>query len=167
MSYDAKLRAAVKSPHAQFHLFILTFSKGKPDEQYFFFEGHEDPAFYVDKAQVYLGDCGYHEFVCMGRDCVLKVHELVARDNRAIDRAHFFVDKDHNDITIGETGFSGSIFRTSVYSFENYLVCERVLRRFWVERLHLASTDERLNENILVFREMHASLMRRMRVLTG
>lgn len=165
MDYGTLLREAAESSHAIFHIFMLTISKARPNEQYLFFEGDDDPLFYVHQAQVFLGNRDYHEFVCKGRDAVLKVHDLIARDNRAIERTHFFVDKDHNDVMRGETEFSGSIFRTCCYSFENYMVCERVLRRFWVERLHLPSTDQRLGQTITAFKAMHNCLMRRMRVL--
>src|SRR5690554_2700418 len=112
MDYQKLLREALDSSHSQFHQFALALSKGQPNEQYFFFEGYDDPCFYVDKAQAYLRQRPHHEFVCDGRDGVLKVHDLIARDNRAIDRTHFFIDKDHNDIVKGETSFSGSIFQT-------------------------------------------------------
>lgn len=165
MDHATRLREEAESPHAQFHQYVLLISKGQPDDQYFFFEGDDDPIFYGDQAQSFLGERLYHDFICRGREEVLKAHDLVARDGRAIDRTHFFVDKDHNDIMGGRTNFSASIFQTCFYSFENYLVCERVLRRFWVERLHLSSSDERLEHTIDTFRVMHLSLMKRMRVL--
>lgn len=165
MDHAEVLREEAGGSHAQFHQFILALQKGQADDQYLFFEGDDDPLFYVDLAQNFLNDRLHLEFICHGREGVLKVHELVARDRRAIERAHFFIDKDHNDILNGEEKFSGSIFRTVGYSFENYIVCERVLRRFWVERLHLPSTDSRLDQTIGAFRSMHKSFMRRMRIL--
>jgi len=165
MNYVDFLRKEAEGSHAQFHQFLLTVGQEGPDSHYFFFEGDDDPLFYLDQAQSFLENRTYYEFICQGREGVLKVHELVARDGRASDRTHFFVDKDHNDIMGGVQPTAPSVFQTYCYSFENYLVCDRVLRRFWGERLHLPSTDQRLAETMELFREMRSSLMKRMRIL--
>lgn len=36
MDYSTLLREATESPHAIFHIFMLTISKARPNEQYFF-----------------------------------------------------------------------------------------------------------------------------------
>lgn len=165
MDHAQFLRNEVQGSHAQFHQFVLALSEGAHDDQYFFFEGDDDPVFYVGQSLSFLNAREYHIFICRGRSDVLKVHELVARDGRASERSHFFIDRDHNDILASPSDYPASVFQTRCYSFENYLVCDRVVRRFWVERLHLPSTDARLTKYVARFHAMHTSLMKRLRLL--
>ena len=165
MDQLAFLRKESEGPHSQFHQFILALARDQPDHQYFFFEGEDDPIFYMGQIIPHLNNRGYSEYICLGRDPVVKAHELVARDGRASDRTHFFIDKDHNDILYGAKPLPPSIFQTEHYSFENYLVCEQVIRRFWVERLRLSSADQRLAEVLDNFSIMHKSALKKMRIL--
>lgn len=105
------------------------------------------------------------EFVCEGRGNVFVVHAMCARDGRALDRCHFFVDKDLNDVLQPGFAVPAPVFQTATYSFENYLVCETVLRRFWVERMRLDIMDERYAQYVSDFHTFHAQFGRKMRLL--
>lgn len=159
------LRNEAKSPHAVFHQFILTQSKSANDARFLFFEGEDDPVFYIGQILPYLCNREYHEFVCNGRDGVIKLHDLCARDGRSTDRTLFFIDKDHSDILSPQATLPTCFFQTECYSFENYIVCESVFRRFWVERLHLQSTDARYANWLKRFKGLSCSFASRMRLL--
>lgn len=158
------LREEAKSPHSLYHQFLLAQSTN-PDAHFLFFEGGEDPAFFVGHVLPHLKGREYHEFVCNGRDGVIKVHELCARDGRASDRSLFFIDKDHTDVLGLEEMLPFNVYQTEFYSFENYIVCKQVVRRFWTERLRLQSTDLRLSAYLADFDKLLASFSARMGVL--
>lgn len=161
------LREEARAPHAVFHQFILMLAKCTPDSHFLFFEGSEDPAFFVGFVIPLLNGRDYHEFICNGRQPVFKVNELCRRDGRAFDRTLFFVDKDHCDLmNPGET-IPSRIFQTECYSFENYLVCKHSFRRFWTERLHLHSNGTRFDFYYSLFERLHQSFLDRMKFLVG
>lgn len=159
------LRDEARGPHALFHQFALTQARSAENAYFLFFEGVDDPAFFGGYVAPLLGGREYHEYICNGRDGVLKAQELCARDGRARDRTLFFVDKDHTDIMGGAAGLPEIVFQTEYYSFENYLVCKSVFRRFWVERLRLSIADARYQEYLELFERLHSSFNHRMRIL--
>ncbi|MEA9776425.1 DUF4435 domain-containing protein [Xanthomonas campestris] len=165
MDYAAVLRGEAESGHAQYHEYVLSLGSVSADLVFLFFEGDDDPAFYNNYIVGRVGCREYREFVCNGRVEVLKAHELVARDGRGGGRALFFVDKDLTEII--DPGFlvPASVFQTSVYSFENYLVCHEVFRRYWVERLRLPYFDRRFAAWSEILASAHANFMRHCKVL--
>lgn len=159
------LREEARAPHAVFHQFLLLLGKAAQDCHFFFFEGSEDPAFYIGFLLKRLDGREYHEFVCNGRQGALKVNELCSRDGRATDRVMYFIDKDHCDIMNPEESLPSRVFQTDCYSFENYLVCKQSFRRFWSERLRLHSGDPRYEAYLSLFERVHVSFMSRMHIL--
>lgn len=166
MDFAEQLKLEVRGAHAVFHEFAMLMSRLREQAYFFFFEGDEDPAFYMGYIHARLAGRSAYTFVCDGRAEVLKAHELVQRDGRGSDRAMFFVDKDHSDIAGDVPPASApSVFQTTHYSIENYLVCEDVFKRFWTERLHLPVTDSRLDDCLSLFRSLHGQFVRRSRLL--
>lgn len=159
------LRRETVSPHAAFHQFALAQTRETSRTHFLFFEGDDDPLFYVSFVLPSINDCPYVELMCDGRDGVLKAHELCARDGRAADRTMFFVDKDLTDFLHSGAVSSPKVFETENYSFENYIVCESVFRRFWVERLKLSVLDSRYKHHVELFCVLHNSFMKKMRLV--
>lgn len=159
------LREEARAPHAVFHQFMLLLGKSPPDCHFLFFEGAEDPTFFIGFVLARLDGREYHEFVCNGRQGVIKVNELCSRDGRAFDRSLYFIDKDHCDLMSPEEVLPSRTFQTDCYSFENYLVCKQSFRRFWTERLHLHSGDSRYDSYQLLFERLHQSFFQRMHFL--
>ena len=159
------LRNEAKSPHAVFHEFILELGKRHSDCYFLFFEGSEDPTFYSGFVLDRLADREYHDFVCHGRQGVIKVNELCNRDGRAFNRSLFFIDKDHSNLLCPEEVLPPRTFQTECYSFENHLVCKESFRRFWSERLHLRFNDSRYDFYIDLFEKLHQSFFDRMKYL--
>lgn len=156
------LRAEARTPHAVFHQFMLLLGNSTPDCHFFFFEGSEDPAFYIGFILPRLHSREYHEFVCNGRNGVIKVNELCSRDGRAFDRTLYFIDKDHCDLMNPTEVLPNRLFQTDCYSFENYLICKQSFRRFWTERLHLQSGDPRFDSYLELYHRLHQSFLKRM-----
>lgn len=159
------LREEARSPHAVFHQFMLLMGKSTPESFFLFFEGSEDPAFFIGFILSRLNGREYHELVCNGRQGVIKVNELCSRDGRAFDRTLYFIDKDHCDLMNPTEVLPNRMFQTDCYSFENYIVCKQSFRRFWTERLHLHSDDPRLDSYHELYERLHQSFLKRMHIL--
>lgn len=145
IDYKKILDNEIKDGHVAFHEFALNIDSEALHVRFFFFEGDEDPSFYMPQISHRLHGLEGRQFICNGREQVLKAHEMVQRDGRGSGRSLFFVDKDHTDF-FGNDDACGkaSIFQTRFYSIENYLVSDDVFRCYWVQRLHLSEYDPRL-----------------------
>lgn len=166
MDYAELLRRETHDPHAVFHQFVLAVSMADANSLFFFFEGDEDPAFYMPHIVPRISGRTFHTLICYGRHQVLKANELVERDGRGMGRTFFFVDKDHTDILAGTSAtLPTSVFQTCYYSIENYLTCDTVFRRFWVERLHLSDLDPRYPTYLEALNLLTAKFVKKSRVL--
>jgi hypothetical protein len=166
MDYRKILESEMGDGHVAFHEFAMNIGKEPINVHFLFFEGNEDPSFYMPHISHRLGARGSRQFICNGREHVLKAHEMVQRDGRGHGRSLFFLDKDHSDI-LGEPSIDGlqSVFQTAVYSMENYLVSDEVFRAYWTQRLHLSEYDprflsysERANAILCSFRRRNLSV---------
>ncbi len=167
MDYVELLRAEARGAHAVFHQFALARSVDAA-ALFFFFEGEEDPTFYMPHIVARLSDRRHHVFICYGRSEVLKSHSLVERDGRGAQQALFFIDKDHTDfMSNADPNLPWSVFQTDLYSIENYLTCENVFRRYWIERLHLSDLDPRYAECLRSMQRVMSSFESRCRLLTA
>jgi len=164
MDYVQFLAKEAQKAHPIFHEYLLSLTRATPQTRYFFFEGDEDPAFYTGFILSRKPELMYHSFICDGRSEVIKVNRLIAQDGRETDKCLYFIDKDHTDI-MGEGKEGNAFFQTIHYSFENYLVCEGLLRRFWRERLHLSYLDERFEKFLSTFQHIYTAFLKRMRLL--
>lgn len=166
MDYAELLRRETHDAHAIFHQFALAVSTAQAGSLFFFFEGDEDPSFYMPHIAPRISGRSFHTLICYGRHQVLKANELVERDGRGTGRTLFFVDKDHTDIVAGAPNtVPRSVFQTCYYSIENYLTCEAVFRRFWVERLHLSDLDPRYPTYLSALNVLTANFVKKSRVL--
>lgn len=165
MDYTKQLQAEIQGAHAIFHEFAMLLSRINTSAHFLFFEGDEDPSFYMSFVHPRLNGRETHTFVCNGRTEVLTALRLVEQDGRGLSRSMFFIDKDHTDFCETEELSHDALFQTSTYSIENYVVCSSVLRRYWVERLHLSDTDPRTQEYMKMFEEMHQQFAAKSRVL--
>lgn len=143
MSYADSMRAEAASSHSIFHQVTLSLSRESPELLYLFFEGYEDPGFYIRHVLSILPGRDYQEFICSGRTNLIDLHALLTRDPRLRGRELYFIDKDDSDLIPGTPALPSGIFQTVFYSFENYIPNDVVFRRFWVEKLHLSTLDDR------------------------
>lgn len=145
MTYKEILADATGNGHVAFHEYAINLNKENTNTVFLFFEGYEDPSFYMQHIQPRLKHRVARIFICYGRSEVLTAHRLIQRDGRASGRTLFFIDKDHTDIMgVEDTAGLTSIYQTQSYSIENYLASEELFRRFWTHRLHLSEYDARL-----------------------
>lgn len=168
MDYLKQLENEMGDGNVAFHEYIMNFPREPMDTHFLFFEGNEDPSFYMIHIRPHLREREIKFFICNGRAEVLKAYEMVQRDGRGTKRSLFFVDKDHNDIMGNNDTYElKNIYQTSTYSIENYLVLESVFRAYWTQRLHLSEYDPRLTEYISRFKSILNTFRKRCLILTG
>lgn len=164
-TYVDKLKSECSKAHAIFHEVILSIGRFPDSAKFLFFEGEEDPAFYLGHVTGYTVEEHLLSKICHGRDDVLKVLDLIRADGRLNERALFFVDKDHNDFVGGKVSCDDHVFQTKWYAIENYIVSEGVFFRFWVDFLHLDSGDERRSSYYSKFVKTYSRFERKMAIL--
>ncbi|UYY87338.1 DUF4435 domain-containing protein [Alcaligenes sp. SMD-FA] len=168
MDYLKKLEKEMGDGNVAFHEYVMNFARESINTHFLFFEGNEDPSFYMIHIKPHLGTRETKLFICSGRAEVLKAYKMVQRDGRGANRSLFFVDKDHNDIMGNNDTYDlNSVYQTSTYSIENYLVVESVFRAYWTQRLHLSEYDARFTVYLSRFKSILNTFRKRCLILTG
>jgi hypothetical protein len=90
------------------------------------FEGDGDKGVYFQWVKQSRPGFSYEPFLCQGKKNVLMLKKVVDRDRSGLARGvYFLIDRDFDDYQGNDPG--ASIFMTSRYSIENYLVTHEVL----------------------------------------
>jgi hypothetical protein len=120
-----ELRAA-RGTAAELKLQLVALRADLPEGLIFVFEGDDDRAVYLGwTRQIGLG-VRYEPFTCGGKNGVIALWRALKRDvNNLGEDVYFFVDRDFDELKGDER--DDSIFVTSKYSVENYLVDSDVL----------------------------------------
>lgn len=115
------LSSQAETESAALHDFILQFNE-KSNDLYLFFEGVEDPPFYMPsiRAHVHQGRCW--KYVCNGKHPLAGVRQYLVNNRYSLDRMLFFVDRDFDDLLQCQISNEPRTFITGPYSIENYLV---------------------------------------------
>lgn len=112
-----------------------------PDVLIFAFEGIDDKSVYAHWIRNIDANLYYESFVCSNKSRLLKLLDVVRRDQTNIgENIYFFVDRDFDDLQERET--SEMIFLTERYSIENYIVTRGVLEAVLRDELHCHGAPE-------------------------
>jgi hypothetical protein len=133
--YLDHLKEARKRP-AVLKLRLASLRSEAPDIIVFAFEGDDDKIVYSQWIRRILPALEYEPFPCGGKKEVLQLREVVLRDVSGIGGPiYFFVDRDFDDLPEGCID-DDTIFMTSRYSVENYLVTAEVLVELLKNEFH-------------------------------
>ena len=163
MSRVQFLRSKRNVLQAVVHRFLLKYRAGSNDI-YLFFEGKDDPSFYLPEIRKRASSFGTaHTFQCEGKGTLLAVHGKVINrvDNK--HRCLFFIDKDLDNYLGIRSPRHRNIFVTSPYSIENYICTEESVRILWTELLHLPESDQRMQAMLTHFSSSYSSYVRSIR----
>lgn len=164
MDYAQSLREEREKAHSIFHSVVLELTDFGDSVFLAFFEGEDDPSFYLPHLRARCEGREYKSYICNGRGEVLTVLRLLEADGRAISRSMFFIDKDHNDL-LGTIVVHRQLLQTEFYSIENYLVDPKMFLTYWVEILHLDATDKREKNYLDQFDKAYVRFAKRMQTL--
>jgi hypothetical protein len=133
------MRAARQSPAVVLQEYNNLRSK-VPGKPIFSFEGFEDTIFYGVMAQKFELELDYGVLVCRGKDRVLDLRELLARNKSEDARfVWYFVDQDFDGLKGRKAGTD--IYCTSTYSFENSIVGGNILRQLLEGEFRCVGSD--------------------------
>lgn len=135
MSFLASLVAAPDTLSSKQNLFLLEF-KANGKTVFIMYEGYDDPSLYAHAVEQYL-PTGYSiRFLrCGNKKKVLDFRAWYQQRWAENPRALFCVDKDHDDLVVTPLSVStgGTLFVTSGYSVENYVMGTASIHRALVE----------------------------------
>ncbi len=131
------------------HEFMGSYVSGAP-RIYSFFEGKEDPSFYINVLRNNVPDTWQLRRWCVGKkDDVYAVYAAIdfgRFDRRAVV---FFVDRDLSDLLSETYPEAANIYVTDYYSIENDLVNREMLDRILGELLGLVNVSQTNLDNVL------------------
>lgn len=139
-----KLKAEATSDCVAFAEFMLQYKKGE-DILYCFFEGFEDRTYYSIRIENISKSENFRDYVCGGKDQVIKVHNLVKNnDHYKTIKTAFFVDKDFDE----NKSLSEEIYVTPTYSIENLYCCKESFEKILITEFKMKRTDKDFNSCI-------------------
>lgn len=152
-----ELRNSRKKP-AVIYTKFLDDKKNFPNKYFLFFEG-EDYKYYLVRIEEHLHiDYEQHShYSCGGKSGVLKVRQLIDRDEYHDTKKLFFIDKDFSDENIYSDEID--IYQTPCYSIENLYTSKKSFEKMLVSEFGLSSSDEDFvkcsNDYSLRIKEFH------------
>lgn len=116
--------------------FMLQYKKGM-DSLYCFFEGFEDRTYYSIRINNLSNVEDYNDYVCGGKDDVLKVHNLIKENSHYKEvKTGFFVDGDFDEGPVPDT-----IYVTPTYSIENFYCSQESFEKIIVAEFKMKKID--------------------------
>lgn len=104
------------------------------------FEGFDDVSFYSVVFRMVRPTLLFKPFVCKGKGRVLKLRDILSRNQTHVsDLNVFFIDKDFDGLRGYASG--DDLYCTETYSFENLLVTENVLERLLITEFRCVNED--------------------------
>lgn len=136
MDIVERLREEATSDCVAYTEFMLQYKRTN-DALYCFFEGYEDRTYYTIRVEN-ISDSSVTDFVCGGKDDVIKVHSLIKKNPLYQSaKTGFFVDSDFDnyDIPIG-------IYKTPTYSIENLYCLQESFEKILIAEFKMKRTDD-------------------------
>ncbi|MGY1530216.1 DUF4435 domain-containing protein [Luteimonas sp. A649] len=106
---------------AALHEFMLRFVESS-DDLHLFFEGEEDPSFYMPAVRARASKLISWKYVCNGKPALAELRNYLVKKGYPLSRVLFFVDRDFDDLLGCQISSEPRTFITDYYSIENYLV---------------------------------------------
>lgn len=115
------LTSQARAESAVLHEFMLRFQESSND-LHLFFEGDEDPSFYMPVVRARARGVVSWSYVCGGKPALAELRRYLVEKKYLLDRVLFFVDRDFDDLLGCQINPNPRTFITDPYSIENYLV---------------------------------------------
>lgn len=117
-SYVDLLNEAASSETAIFHEFRILYSQGD-GAVHAFFEGEEDPLYFLPAIRAANPERHVHSYVCYGKRKVWSIRTSIYENGFERTSCLFFVDRDFDDLLGGQIGQDDRTYITDNYSIEN------------------------------------------------
>lgn len=165
MSFVDDLRAARGSAATAYHTFLLDY-KSNGRSIYCFFEGQDDPSFYLNFISAQK-PTDWHVCIyrCNNKLAVYESYKKISTQQTKPGECLFFVDKDLSNYIGDAFPNSQQIFVTEYYSIENYLASPEMLKRIWIEIFHLSVPSREFDDVVHKFKQAQKGLHRLLLVI--
>lgn len=133
MNFLDYLNQELTNDNIEHHLFLIDYNP-RNKVVHAFFEGKTDESFYGTAIRNLLRE-GYElkTYICGKKDSVLYHYREIGHKTNTIQPLLFFIDKDIDDIIPVEVEKSQTIYETTLYAIENYIVNSTSLEQVWAE----------------------------------
>jgi hypothetical protein len=155
MDFLDYLNQELANDNIEHHLFLIEYNP-KRMVVHCFFEGKTDESFYGTSIRHLLPE-GYKlkTYICGKKDSVIYHHNEIGHKTCDIQPLLFFIDKDIDNIIPIPVNKSESIYETSFYSIENYIVSSTSLSQLWAEIFRQTSGTKVSDKLETLFDEAH------------
>lgn len=133
-----QLRYERESDCVAYAEFALIYNSMNNETIYAFYEGFEDRAYYPIRVKGVLRTDKYEDFVCGGKEQVLKVQKLINEHEEYSDaNIAYFVDRDFNSSLV-----KPRLYEFPYYSIENAFYVQEALERILLNNFKLTKADD-------------------------
>ncbi|HIF9104261.1 TPA: DUF4435 domain-containing protein [Photobacterium damselae] len=133
MSFLDYLNNELSNENIEHHLFLIDFNPSKK-VVHAFFEGKTDESFYGTAIRNMLDDdYELKTYICGKKDSVLYHYREIGHKTSIIQPLLFFIDKDIDNIIPIDVVRAETIYETTLYAIENYIVNSTSLEQVWAE----------------------------------
>lgn len=137
---------------------LLTLDAKLSDEPIFAFEGRDDREAYSAWIRRVAGQLSYEPFECGNKKKTLDLFDIVEVDESGLKgRVFFFVDRDFDDLQGREV--DESVFLTTRYSVENYLVDTQTLDDILKVELHCHEEPDVRRKVLALFEKVYSDFL--------
>jgi hypothetical protein len=124
-----------RSPNVPYHKFVLISNILGDSVLYCFFEGKEDPSYYLSRISSYFDNC--EPIVCNGRDNVIAIFSKIKSISKYKGfKIGYFIDRD-----FGPPINIPGIYQTPTYSIENFYCSSWCFSRLLKNEFHITTED--------------------------
>ena len=163
MSFLDALKKSLSDEVVVTHYFLLEYNPAS-NIVHAFFEGKTDESFYgTFIRRMKPSEWKLRSYVCGNKDSVYYHYEKLSSRHRLNQPLLFFVDKDIEDIIPYERLIGETIFVTSYYSVENYVVSSEMLEQVWSEIFRQSSGTKESEELVDAFEVAHSLAQNRLK----
>lgn len=136
MDIVERLREAGTSDCVAYAEFMYQYKRTE-DVLYCFFEGYEDRTYYTIRIEN-ISNKTIVDFVCGGKEDVIKVHNLIKESLHYQNvKTAFFVDSDFDNYDVPD-----NIYKTPTYSIENLYCIQEAFEKILVTEFKMRRTDD-------------------------
>lgn len=134
------LTSQAQSDVASFHQFMILYDD-HDNALHLFFEGDEDPSYYVPEVRRRAGNRPVRVYVCGGKRSVISVRNDIEVGGYSLHGCLFFIDRDYDSYLGTQDELHVQTYITDNYSIENDIVTVRATEIILVDVIGMSHAD--------------------------
>lgn len=155
------LSGQAQSDISSFHQFMILYDDSD-SAFHLFFEGDEDPVFYLPYVRARLESQSIRSYICGGKKAVMSVRSSIEDGGYNINKCLFFLDRDYDCYLGTQDNPHPQTYLTDYYSIESYLTTDEAAEIILVDMMGMSHADPayaRINARLREARAAFAKTM--------